>query len=306
MSNSDHQPQPTAPAAAPAEAPIPADNLLNLGEDPAVGDTPEGGDTTTTTNVQDLPLDVLQEQQRQQPATIAEQEALATTTMVVDGLSSAPALVSAQPMAASDETDVYETVDKKRPKPDNQDDNQDNEEENLDPTTTTTTLENDDDVGPRKKKKKKTLYYSSHLGPMPSWNDMFFALMAFKSKLGTFHVPAQTKLGRWVQKQRQEYSKLQRKRISYRECSELSEERIQVLDSLGFIWDTMLHENGRRWNQVRSFSLYCILYLWSVLIIICHYLYLTTVPSKFIIIIVMTEIRRTQTVEGGTQPLQRS
>ena len=85
---------------------------------------------------------------------------------------------------------------------------------------------------------------------MPSWNDMFFALLAFKAKLGTFNVPAQTKLGKWVTKQRQEYSKLQRKKIDYHQCSELSEERIQVLDSLGFIWDTMLHENGRRWNQV--------------------------------------------------------
>jgi len=91
-------------------------------------------------------------------------------------------------------------------------------------------------------------------GHMPSWNDMFFALMAFKAKLGTFNVPAQTKLGKWVTKQRQEYSKLQRKKISYSQCSELSEERVLVLDSLGFIWDTMLHENGRRWNQVRTWS----------------------------------------------------
>jgi hypothetical protein len=78
---------------------------------------------------------------------------------------------------------------------------------------------------------------------------MFFALMAFKAKLGTFNVPVQTKLGKWVTRQRQEYSKLQRKKIDLNRCHELSEERIQVLDSLGFIWDTMLHENDRRWNQ---------------------------------------------------------
>lgn len=166
-------------------------------------------------------------------------------------------------------TDVYAGIidNKKRPK---QDDDADD-----DPANRT-------DEPPRKKKKKHRPYQLS--GPLPSWNDMFFALLAFKSKLGTFHVPAQTKLGRWVQKQRQEYSKLQRQRIQYHQCSELSEERIQVLDSLGFIWDTMLHENGRRWNQVCRPSSSCV---WMMVVLFDCYLFVVLCISRLFIIIML-------------------
>ena len=223
---------------------------------------------TEATTVEDLPpapLEVVQEQQQQQPATISEQEAMATTTMVVDGLPAAPTLDNNNAKEQDDEEDDQDNDNDNEEDQDNENDN-DNEDDQDDDDDESKKRDGDDnnnndmdhpDAPPKKKMKKKSKksaasYADAHYhrgGPLPSWNDMFFALLAFKSKLGTFNVPAQTKLGKWVMKQRQEYSKLQRKKIDYRHCSELSEERIQVLDSLGFIWDTMLHENGRRWNQ---------------------------------------------------------
>eukprot|EP00542_Grammatophora_oceanica_P020276 CAMPEP_0194034854 /NCGR_PEP_ID=MMETSP0009_2-20130614/7302_1 /TAXON_ID=210454 /ORGANISM="Grammatophora oceanica, Strain CCMP 410" /LENGTH=546 /DNA_ID=CAMNT_0038675957 /DNA_START=139 /DNA_END=1780 /DNA_ORIENTATION=+ len=82
------------------------------------------------------------------------------------------------------------------------------------------------------------------------WDDRFKELLEFKKKYGHVLVPIgykdNTKLGNWVSTQRQERRLLRLGRKSTR----LTQERIEMLDKIGFIWEAQ--RGGARSSQKRK------------------------------------------------------
>eukprot|EP00814_Leptocylindrus_danicus_P011952 CAMPEP_0116032960 /NCGR_PEP_ID=MMETSP0321-20121206/18594_1 /TAXON_ID=163516 /ORGANISM="Leptocylindrus danicus var. danicus, Strain B650" /LENGTH=221 /DNA_ID=CAMNT_0003508723 /DNA_START=63 /DNA_END=728 /DNA_ORIENTATION=+ len=72
------------------------------------------------------------------------------------------------------------------------------------------------------------------------WNVMFEELKSFKAKHGHCNVNSSLcKLGRWVIKQRNQYLCLKEGKTSY-----MTDERIQMLESIGFQWSLRRSENN--------------------------------------------------------------
>jgi hypothetical protein len=103
------------------------------------------------------------------------------------------------------------------------------------------------------------------------WNEMLYELLKFKSKHGHCRVPgSKGSLGAWVVQQRQQYhnlrakqaeeedhklaavengeGKLQEEPIKKSRSSSLTEERIEVLNTIDFVWDVVQFDNDVRWN----------------------------------------------------------
>lgn len=103
------------------------------------------------------------------------------------------------------------------------------------------------------------------------WNDMLYELLKFKSKNGHCRVPgSKGSLGAWVVQQRQQYHALKAKQaeedskpaaletgdgkplgepIKRSRSSSLTEERIEVLNTIDFVWDVVQFDNDVRWNM---------------------------------------------------------
>ncbi|KAL7447868.1 hypothetical protein ACHAWC_000168, partial [Mediolabrus comicus] len=77
------------------------------------------------------------------------------------------------------------------------------------------------------------------------WMDRYDELVAFKEKYGDTLVPVRRSgpLGLWVDKQRQAYRK-----------GELSKERIQLLDEIGFVWNVRAEQFDINYNKLVSFK----------------------------------------------------
>ena len=78
------------------------------------------------------------------------------------------------------------------------------------------------------------------------WEENFDAFCEFQQVKGHCYVPglykADTRLGRWVQDQRAEYKKLS----EGKESRQLTQERLERLESAGFLWD------GRKRSRASS------------------------------------------------------
>jgi hypothetical protein len=94
------------------------------------------------------------------------------------------------------------------------------------------------------------------------WNDMLYQLLRFRADKGQCMVPYKTggELGRWVASQRAQYQNLQRGQEEGKpettpmaaatvDANRLTEERVGVLDSLGFVWDVVQADNEERWKK---------------------------------------------------------
>ena len=112
---------------------------------------------------------------------------------------------------------------------------------------------------------------SKKRGKNRPWNDMLYELLKFKAKNGHCRVPgSKGSLGSWVVQQRQQYHALKAKQEqedskpqaepetnetdkpqeeSKRRSQVLNEERIEVLDTIDFVWDVVQFDNDVRWNQ---------------------------------------------------------
>lgn len=89
------------------------------------------------------------------------------------------------------------------------------------------------------------------------WNSMFNALLKYQEEYGSTLVPfnydiSGTKLGRWVNKQRSQYNNLCRGR-----SSQMTEERVERLESMGFEWSAnplpALEQWDTKWELLRDF-----------------------------------------------------
>jgi hypothetical protein len=95
------------------------------------------------------------------------------------------------------------------------------------------------------------------------WNDMLYQLLRFRADKGQCMVPYKTggELGRWVASQRAQYQNLQKGQEEGKvetttpmatatvDANRLNEERVGVLESLGFVWDVVQADNEERWKK---------------------------------------------------------
>lgn len=98
----------------------------------------------------------------------------------------------------------------------------------------------DNDWQPPKKRRRKP-------EPMKPFNDMLYELLAFRAREGHCRVPLDSKsaLGRWVANLRTQKSNL---RKGYHSL-DLNNERLAVLDSVGFVWDLQQFDSDARWKR---------------------------------------------------------
>ena len=98
----------------------------------------------------------------------------------------------------------------------------------------------DNEWQPPKKRRRKP-------EPMKPFNDMLYELLVYRQKEGHCRVPldAKTALGRWVASLRTQKSNL---RKGYHSL-DLSEERLKVLNSIGFVWDLQQFDSDSRWKR---------------------------------------------------------
>lgn len=90
------------------------------------------------------------------------------------------------------------------------------------------------------------------------WNDMLFDLLKYRQMNGNLMVPFKSggELGKWVASQRAQYLALQ-KMLAGEDSSKwqidgperLTEERMKVLSSIGFVWDVVQADNDARWKK---------------------------------------------------------
>ena len=84
-----------------------------------------------------------------------------------------------------------------------------------------------------------------------AWKAMYLKLVEFESNEGHCNVPSTTPLGRWVVRQRFLY----RQETSGRPKSSLTDERIYLLDRLGFPWATRPEQLWqKRLDELRQFQ----------------------------------------------------
>jgi hypothetical protein len=116
-----------------------------------------------------------------------------------------------------------------------------------------------------KKKKKRKVSAKKHV---PRWSDMFYELSKFRATHGTCMVPFKSggELGKWVASQRSQFQAMKKAKSSDvkdeggtarprwqgnllegPEC--LTEDRVRVLDSIGFVWDVVQADNDARWAR---------------------------------------------------------
>lgn len=98
------------------------------------------------------------------------------------------------------------------------------------------------------------------------WNDMLFELLKYRSEHGNVMVPFKSggELGKWVASQRAQYLALQKSlnremngegdtkkwnSSSSDGPERLTEERMKVLSSIGFVWDVVQADNDARWKK---------------------------------------------------------
>jgi hypothetical protein len=94
------------------------------------------------------------------------------------------------------------------------------------------------------------------------WNDMLYQLLRFRAEKEHCMVPYKTggELGRWVASQRSQYLSLQRSKDEVKaeptpmaaatvDANRLTEERVGVLSSIGFVWDVVQADNDERWKK---------------------------------------------------------
>lgn len=100
------------------------------------------------------------------------------------------------------------------------------------------------------------------------WNDMLFELLKYRFLHGNVMVPFKSggDLGKWVAVQRAQYMSLQKAIQAKQENNEeetrkwtsavheggserLTEERMKVLSSIGFVWDVVQADNDARWKK---------------------------------------------------------
>lgn len=88
------------------------------------------------------------------------------------------------------------------------------------------------------------------------WNDMLYELLKYRMTHGHVMVPFKTggDLGKWVSQQRTQYANVQKamreKPVQALTNSEyLTEERMRVLTSIGFVWDVVQADNDARWKK---------------------------------------------------------
>ena len=80
---------------------------------------------------------------------------------------------------------------------------------------------------------------------LPAFNDMFFQLSLFRLRNGHTRVPSGSKLSEWITRIRVHYQMLQDGESS----PILDQDRIDVLNSLGFVWDIRSYDLEERWNR---------------------------------------------------------
>ena len=95
--------------------------------------------------------------------------------------------------------------------------------------------------------------------PTRPWNDMLFELLKYRQVNGNVMVPFKSggELGKWVASQRAQYLALQKqlagedsKKWTQQDGPErLTEERMKVLTSIGFVWDVVQADNDARWKK---------------------------------------------------------
>jgi len=95
--------------------------------------------------------------------------------------------------------------------------------------------------------------------PTRPWNDMLFELLKYRQVNGNVMVPFKSggELGKWVASQRAQYLALQKqlagedsKKLTQQDGPErLTEERMKVLTSIGFVWDVVQADNDARWKK---------------------------------------------------------
>ena len=98
----------------------------------------------------------------------------------------------------------------------------------------------DNEWQPPKKRRRKP-------EPMKPFNDMLYELLAFRAREGHCRVPLESKnaLGRWVANLRTQKSNL---RKGYHSM-DLTQERLDVLNSVGFVWDLQQFDSDSRWKR---------------------------------------------------------
>jgi len=79
---------------------------------------------------------------------------------------------------------------------------------------------------------------------------MLFELLKFRAKKGHCNVPyGSGPLGRWVVHQRGRFQALQDNKPTETHDGGLTPERIEVLNSIGFVWDTVQYDLDARWQK---------------------------------------------------------
>ncbi|GFH61991.1 hypothetical protein CTEN210_18467 [Chaetoceros tenuissimus] len=101
--------------------------------------------------------------------------------------------------------------------------------------------------------KLETLGFSWVLRSKDTWNERFEELKEFKAQQGHFNVPnkydANKALGNWVQMQRQQY-----KRLSNGLKSTMTQERVEKLESIGFVWNHLNDTWEERYKQLTLYQ----------------------------------------------------
>jgi hypothetical protein len=105
------------------------------------------------------------------------------------------------------------------------------------------------------------------LGPKKGqrpWNDYLFDLLLYRATHGSVMVPFKSggELGKWVASQRAQYLALQKsinkelqgdpeakKWLASEGPERLTEDRMKVLSSVGFVWDVVQADNDARWKK---------------------------------------------------------
>jgi Helicase associated domain len=90
------------------------------------------------------------------------------------------------------------------------------------------------------------------------WNDMLFELLRYRASHGNVMVPFKSggELGKWVAQQRAQHQAMQKSKEDKKWLSNLNEgsdrltdDRIKVLSSVGFVWDVVQADNDARWKR---------------------------------------------------------
>mmetsp|Transcript_3261 Transcript_3261/g.4184 ORF Transcript_3261/g.4184 Transcript_3261/m.4184 type:complete len:343 (-) Transcript_3261:27-1055(-) len=83
------------------------------------------------------------------------------------------------------------------------------------------------------------------------WNEKLRLLEEFIAEHGHARVPQKYKgVGRWVDKQRQNYKKM----LDGKPCGSMTKERAAILNKLGFVWDIDEYNWWEKYGQVRVFA----------------------------------------------------